>query len=396
MSLLATLRRHKLVGVCPPARGAVLDELTRVDPAPVWMVVAPELKIAEQLVEDIALFHKGSGDGREMEVLLFPEAMPETREMREAFAASADRQTVLSKLKGRRSVSVVSSGRSPTLVVVTTPAALLQPVPALEAFAEKEVMLQRGKPQSFQGLLETLRDLDYDSEAVCESPGHYSVRGGIIDVYPITANEPYRLDFFGDEIESIKAFDPVTQRSGAAVESIPLSASPRLKLASSTVGLADYLSPATHLVLVEPAELDEELAAAARGGERGFTALLEKVAALTGVSDLDEASAFLDGDAVEERMWDADSLSHHRSYPDDTLVAQERLQSEVEARHAFLNKLAGWKKLGYGLVFVVSKEGEEQRAKEILEEDRALSGLQPVWWRGALNEGFRITYRDTE
>lgn len=394
MSLLATLRRHKLTGVCPPARGAIVDELTRTHPSPAWIVVAPDLKIAEQLVEDVGFFHKGSDDPRGMEVLLFPEAMPETREMREAFAASADRQTVLSKLKGRRSVTAVGSGKSPTLVVVTTPAALFQPVPALEAFAEKEILLERGKTQSFQGLLETLRELDYDSEAVCESPGHYSIRGGIIDVYPITANEPYRVDFFGDEIESIKAFDPVTQRSGAGVESIHLSASPRLKLASSVVGLADYLSPASHLILIEPAEMDEDIGAAAREGVNGFTALLGKVAALFGVSDLDEASAFLDGDAVMESTWDADSLVHHRSYPDDSLVAQERLQSEVEARHAFLTKLVGWKKLGYGLVFVVSKEGEEQRAKEILEEDRVLSGLQPVWWRGALNEGFRVTYRE--
>ena len=75
-----------------------------------------------------------------------------------------------------------------------------------------------------------MQKLDYDSEAVCEAPGHYAIRGGIIDVYPVTANQPYRLDFFGDEIEEIRVFDPVTQRSGDAVESIALSASPRVKL----------------------------------------------------------------------------------------------------------------------------------------------------------------------
>ena len=160
--------------------------------------------------------------------------------MREAFAASADRQTVLSRLRGRRSATGATvSSKTPSLVVVTTIAALLQPVPALEAFAEREITLKRGQVQPFQGLLETLRALDYDSEAVCESPGHYAIRGGIVDVYPITANEPYRLDFFGDEIEEIRAFDPVTQRSGASVDAIGLSASPRLKMATSTVGLAD-------------------------------------------------------------------------------------------------------------------------------------------------------------
>ena len=395
MSVLSALHRHKLTGICPPARGAVLEELTRTHPSPVWLVVAPDLKSAEQSLEDIGLFHQGSGDPRVVEALLFPEAMPENREMREAFAASADRQTVLSRLRGRRSATGATvSPKTPSLVVVTTIAALLQPVPALEAFAEREITLKRGQVQPFQGLLETLRALDYDSEAVCESPGHYAIRGGIVDVYPIAANEPYRLDFFGDEIEEIRAFDPVTQRSGASVESIGLSASPRLKMATSTVGLADYLSPATHLVLIEPAALDEEIGVGARAGETGFSSVLEKAAALFGLSVLDEASALLDGEGVAETTWDADSLNHHRSYPDDSLVAQERLQSEVEARRAFLSKLTGWKKLGYGLVFVVSKEGEEQRAKEILEEDRALGALQPVWLRGGLNEGFRVTFRD--
>src|SRR5690606_11716055 len=104
-----------------------------------------------------------------------------------------------------------------------------------------------------QGLLEQLQELDYDSEAVCEAPGHYAIRGGIIDVYPVTATTPYRLDFFGDELESIREFDPVTQRSGAAVETIALAASPRVQLDASRTGLADYLNPAAHLALVEPA-----------------------------------------------------------------------------------------------------------------------------------------------
>jgi len=395
MSASTVPHRHKLTGICPPAQGAVLDELGRTHPSPVWLVVALDGKRAEQLVEDLAFFHMASGDPRPAEVLHFPEAMPENRDMREAFSASADRQTVLSKLRARRAAGAgAAPDGSPTLWIVTTPAALFQSVPALEAFAAREVILKRGQSQKFHGLLETLRDLDYDSEALCESPGHYAIRGGIIDVYPITATEPYRLDFFGDEIEDIRAFDPVTQRSGAAVETISLSASPRLRLATSTTGLADYLSASAHLALIEPAELDAEFSRAAREGRDGLTPLLQRCSELFGLSDLDEASALLGGDGVRETTWDTDSLVHHRSYPDDSLVAQERLQGEVEARHAFLERVREWKRIGYGLAFVVSKEGEEQRAKEILEEDHALKTLQPIWLRGMPNEGFRLTFRD--
>ena len=128
------LARHKLTGVCPPARGVVIGELVRTHPAPVWIVIAEELKTAEQLAEDIALFHEAGGASRPIEALVMPESMPDSRDMREAFAASADRLTVLSRLRAMRTQSAAIAN-APTLVVATTPAALLQSVPALEAFA---------------------------------------------------------------------------------------------------------------------------------------------------------------------------------------------------------------------------------------------------------------------
>ncbi len=145
--------------------------------------------------------------------------------MREAFAASGERLTVLSRLRALRGPRRAAPDPA-ALAVFATPSSLLQPVPAIEQYAASELVLVRGTRQPFQGLLERLRALDYDSEAVCEAPGHYAVRGGIIDVYPVTAPEPYRLDFFGDEIEDIRAFDPVTQRSGAQIERISVGASP--------------------------------------------------------------------------------------------------------------------------------------------------------------------------
>ena len=115
-----------------------------------------------------------------------------------------------------------------TLLVLTTPAALLQPVPPLADFATREAELVRGEHRPFQSLLDLIRSFDYDSEAVCEAPGQYAVRGGIVDIYPITAHQPYRLDFFGDTLEEIRTLDPVTQRSGESVERVTLTAAPRL------------------------------------------------------------------------------------------------------------------------------------------------------------------------
>ncbi|HEX2099944.1 MAG TPA: transcription-repair coupling factor, partial [Candidatus Synoicihabitans sp.] len=411
MSTATTTRRIKLTGISAPARGVVLAELLANASAPVLLVVAPETKVAEQLVEDVAFFAHALGAVAAPEVLLLPESMPESRDMREAFTASADRLTVLSRLRAtRRTTAAAVNPKVGAIVVVTTPAALLQPVPALDDFAAHEFTLTRGQTHPFQGLLETLRELDYDSEAVCEAPGSYAIRGGIIDVYPTTATEPYRLDFFGDELEEIRAFDPVTQRSGASVDSITLSASPRLHLDPAKTGLADYLSAATRLVLVEPALLDEELSQLARegaarsgagGAELGadraihatLAAILQRVATIVAVQDIDQSSAIFNEDAeTAEVTWDTESLQHHRRYPGDELVAQERLHAEAESRLDFLRRVAAWQREGFAVAFVMSKEGEEQRATEILAEEPGLGKLKPVFLRGTLNEGFRITF----
>ena len=387
MSSTVQPQRERLTGVCPAARGAVVAGLIRRHSAPVWLVVTDDLKAAEALAEDIRLF--GGPDAADL--LVFPESMPDHRDMRETFAASSDRLTVLSRLRARRQLSGAAAGDRP-LVVVTTPAALLQSVPALGEFATRELTLAKGQSQSFQGLLEQLAALDYDCEAVCESPGHYAIRGGIIDVYPVTANEPYRLDFFGDTIEEIRAFDPVTQRSAATLESISLSASPRVRLDPSRTGLAEYLSPASRLLLVEPAALAEEFRSFDESDAGWFGAITERCQALHAIGDLDEAAGLFDGAAGD--TLDTESLAHHRTYPGEALIAQERLQVEEDARRKFLRQLAAWKKAGAQLVFVAPKDGEEQRMLEILRTEAALAKPAPTFLRGALNEGFRVTFRE--
>ena len=406
---VSALPRAKHTGVCPPARGAVLARLLARHPAPVWLVVADTLKTAEQLAEDTALFHaalapegakskpraRAAAAARALETIVFPEALADARDMAEAFTASADRQAVLSRLRATRNIASAPEN-VPPLVVFTTPAALIQRVPALDDYAANELVLDKGRTYPFQALIEKLRALDYDSEAVCEAPGTYAVRGGIIDLYPVNAGQPYRLDFFGDDLEDIRELDPVTQRSGAAVDRLTLAASPRLALAPSLSGIAPYLSPAARLVLVEPSLLDETFGLLAREHSSLPTLgpVFARVAALDAIADLDEDAALFDagpgGPPVEECTWDTESLAHHRRYPSDDLIAQERLSAEEQARHDFIDLLGRWHADGAHLSIVVPKESEEKRIQEILSAHPAGKKLRPRYLRGQLNEGFKL------
>jgi len=390
--------RTKLTGICPAAQTHALAELLGRNPSPVWLVVHEEAQKTDALAEDIALFHAAHPGKVKLEILTFPEAL--TGEMREAFNAASYRLAVLSRLRstGGRATSPASAAGSPRLqnqlLILTTPAALLQPVPPLADFANREAELVRGEGRSFQALLDLIRSFDYDSEAVCEAPGQYAVRGGIVDVYPITAHQPYRLDFFGDTLEEIRTLDPVTQRSGEPVDSITLTAAPRLHTSGLSASLLDYLNPATHAALLEPKALEELFDTLAGDNSADVASrLTHATARLFGVSDLDLATRLFDS-AGDEETWDTESLSHHRSYPEERLLAHERLTAEEDARRQFLEKVAAWKQEGYAIDFVVSKEGEEQRIRELLDEHSALKKIKPRYLRGTLNEGFRLTSRD--
>ena len=71
-------------------------------------------------------------------------------------------------------------------------------------------------------LKEQLQQAGYDPVSAVMRPGEYSIRGGLIDLFPMGSSLPYRLDLFGDEIEQIRAFDPDTQRSLYPVKEIRL------------------------------------------------------------------------------------------------------------------------------------------------------------------------------
>ncbi|HVU16264.1 MAG TPA: transcription-repair coupling factor [Candidatus Didemnitutus sp.] len=388
--------RRKITGVCPAARAYAIARLLAAEPAPTCLVVIDEPRDVESLAEDILLFlgaaSPATGSQIRPEVLAYPESQADHRDMREAFNAASDRLTVLSKLRARRALPA-GTGLADPVIVVTTPAALLQSVPPIEDFSNREIALVRGEERPFQSVPELLQSFDYDSEAVCEAPGQYSVRGGIIDVYPITASQPYRLDFFGDKIEEIRALDPVSQRSGDSVERIVLTAAPRVHTAGASASITSYLNPETLAILVEPKAL-EELFDSLAPEESALTldALAGACARCVGLGDLDLASALFDG-APDEETWDTESLAHHRPNPELGLLAQERLHAEDEARRQFLLKVAEWRNEGFAIDFFVTKDGEEQRVRELLDEDADLKGIRPRFVRGAVNEGFRVTAR---
>ncbi|HTW26430.1 MAG TPA: transcription-repair coupling factor, partial [Acetobacteraceae bacterium] len=107
-------------------------------------------------------------------------------------------------------------------IVLTTVNALVQRVPPRHAFRGAAMTLESGGTVDPDALVRFLEANGYGRAGTVMEPGEYATRGGIIDLFPAGEAEPVRLDLFGDVIESIRHFDPATQRSGARVERLAL------------------------------------------------------------------------------------------------------------------------------------------------------------------------------
>jgi len=142
-------------------------------------------------------------------------------------------------------------GRSPSsLTIVTTVVALLQRTFSAEALRQRTRRVTRGEIMDPQRLVEWLQDQGYEPEAQVVAKGQIALRGGILDVFPLNSPWPVRLEFFGDQLDSLRYFDPFTQISKETVESITISPAGELTILKKLLGIgppADLKRPSAAL-----------------------------------------------------------------------------------------------------------------------------------------------------
>ena len=135
-------------------------------------------------------------------------------------SVAATRMAALSQLAARK------AGEAAPLVLITTAGALMQRVPPRSAIAKASYQAKTGRDVAVADLERYFAVNGYTRASTVSERGEFAIRGGVIDVYPPSAEEPVRLDLFGDTLESIRGFDPETQRSTrqiAAVDLLPVS-----------------------------------------------------------------------------------------------------------------------------------------------------------------------------
>ncbi|MBQ9090369.1 MAG: transcription-repair coupling factor [Alphaproteobacteria bacterium] len=135
-----------------------------------------------------------------------------------------------------KELSKLNTFEQPVLILTTT-AALLQKVPPMSFFDSGVLHLTSGQSIGFDFLKHYLQQNNYVSSNAVVSVGEYTVRGGLIDIFPTGALHPIRIDFFGDEIDSIKYFDESTQRTLKSIDKITLKPVSEYRLTTDSISL---------------------------------------------------------------------------------------------------------------------------------------------------------------
>jgi len=254
-----------------------------------WLVIASTDGEAAAFRDDLEFFG--------LEAALFP-----AREALSGRAAGTDPDQVRARLElVQRQLGPPE--RRPR-AIVTSALALLQPVPAAADLERESLLLARGQKVDTNALLARLVEAGFTRAPLAERPGEVSLRGEILDLYPFAAELPLRVEFLDDEIESLRSFDPLDQRS---VENLP---EVRVCLAADTGGVEDgngvllpaLLARTSVWVRVEPLRIEEREASLRIQSASHARALLQLAAQREGCRTLDLQS-------LPARVFDLDTRS---------------------------------------------------------------------------------------
>ena len=398
-------------GLTPPAKALQVAAAAHAMPGGAVVYIVPGDGDLEQAVADISFFMaalEGLSDvGADRAVLPFPShEVDPYRGLAPHVAVTSARARALHALAG-----------GTARVVVASAAALLPRVSAPRRLLGASIDLRPGLDIAPADLGELLVDAGFSREDPADEHGEFAIRGGILDVYPAGEPQPARLEFIGDTIESLRTYDPATQRSIKAIDQLTIVPLRDILGDDRSATIFDYLSRGKQArVLIS--EEDEVEAHALKLGDqirRSYEEAVENGAGLPPDAAPPPPEALLvDWGVVRARLAQATNLAQLAVDDDEgreregrasasSLAVRVRCQPAVELHGRVPDWVAEIRKLrqeGETILFVAATGGRAERTIELLKEydvfaaavERAEDARYAAVFVavGSLSRGFRL------
>lgn len=223
-------------GLCASAAPLLFSSVAAACPQ---VMACPYVFVLDDAEEAGYFYHDLTQILGEQEVFYFPSSFRRAVKFGQRDAANEILRTEV--------ISRLSAGHRP-LFVVTYPEAVMEKVVSRQKLNEQTLRLRAGERVDITFVEETLRAFGFRRVDYVYEPGQFAVRGSILDVFSFSSEWPYRVDFFGDEVDSIRTFEVQTQLSRDKQEEIVIV--PELAgYVQGKVPFTDFLPPETVLVM---------------------------------------------------------------------------------------------------------------------------------------------------
>jgi len=212
------------------------------------VVVTAQPEKCQRLYEQLLTWSNSS----QVKLLPEPDALPYEH-------ITSDTSTEQERVQVLSALANINGATGAPLIVASAPAIMQKTTPYSDFISTCHTIKLGMDIEPFY-LLRKWQAMGYRMENIVEMPGNISHRGGIIDIYPPTSDLPVRLEFFGDSVESIRLFDPASQRSLTPVSSIAIGPATELLtplLSNKKDSLLNFLPQACLVVLDEPASIEQ-------------------------------------------------------------------------------------------------------------------------------------------
>jgi transcription-repair coupling factor (superfamily II helicase) len=390
-------------GVCSSAQPYLVARIAeRAKSRPV-VVITPNLKAQEGFQQDLETWMNPSpkgksgksgkskkGDPARKSAHFFPawEVLPHENKLPHA-------DVISERLETLEALQQATSKSAP--VVVASVEAVVQHTFKPDHLLTRSRVLKKGDTVEPLDLVEWLEDQGYDSEVQVNQKSELAMRGGIIDVFPPTSAWPVRLEFFGDELESLRLFDPVAQVSREEIDSVTLSPAGELGLlkrmlegdADAALGsILDFLPADAIIVFADPDAVDEHASSYEEQVPEGDPLHMSYDIFRHAIEDRGIVSIELREESVD------DNEGHFLSLDAFRPVGERALDPQIaEAqRREFFAQIHRWLRQGLEVQIFCNNDGERQRFEEIWEEMEFKGRkLKPKACIGALGRGFLFT-----
>ncbi len=163
------------------------------------------------------------------------------------------------ELASRRMDVLSRMVRGEKIIVLATAEAAMQRVLPKQEFLNSRITIQNGGIISRENLIGSLVDFGYERVDQVDSPGQFSIRGGIVDIFAVNRSLPLRLELFGDDVDSLREFDPASQRSVTDLDLADIMPLTEPEHSGKPAVFVSYLPASACLVLDEPARIREQM-----------------------------------------------------------------------------------------------------------------------------------------